>query len=38
MTKAKTIKKWELDTSDGFMNLRTEDLFLGGCRSNVYTL
>ena len=38
VTKTKTIRKWELNTSNGFMNLRTEDLFVGGYRSNIYTL
>ena len=36
--KKKTIRKWELNTSDLFMNLRTESFFVGRCRSNIYTL
>ena len=28
-TKTKTIRKWELNTNDDFINLRTEDFFWG---------
>ena len=38
VTKTQTIRKWELDISDDFINLRTEDFFVGRCRSNIYTL
>ena len=38
VTKTKTITKWELNTSDDFMNLRTNYLFVGACRSNISTL
>ena len=29
VAKTKTIRKWELNTSDNFMNLRAEDFFVG---------
>ena len=37
VTNTKTVRKWELNTSDEFMNLRAEDFFVGQC-NNVYTI
>ena len=31
VTKTKTVRKWELNTSNNFMNLRAEDAFVGRC-------
>ena len=38
VTKIKTNRKWELNTCDLFMNLRTEDFFMGRYDSNIYPL
>ena len=38
VAKTKTIRRWELNTSDNFMNLRAENFFVGRCRSNIYTM
>ena len=37
VTKTKTVRKWELNTTDNFMNLRTEDFFVGKC-NNIYII
>ena len=37
MTKTKYVRKWELNTSDNFTNLRSEDLFVGKC-NNIYII
>ena len=37
VTKTKTVRKWELNTSQEFMNLRAEDFFVGQC-INVYKI
>ena len=37
VTKTKTVRKWELNTTDNFMNLRTEDFFVGQC-NNIYII
>ena len=36
MTKTKYVRKWELNTSDNFTNLRSEDLFVGKCNNILY--
>ena len=38
VAKTKTIRRWELNTSDICMNLRAEDFFVGRCRNNIYTM
>ena len=36
VVKTRTIRKWELNTCHNFANLRTEDFFVGRCRSEIY--
>ena len=36
--KRRTIRKWELNTCDNFLNFRTEDFFVGRCRSKISTM
>ena len=38
VAKTKTIRKWELNTSHNFMNLKTEDFFVGRCHRNKYAM
>ena len=36
VVKTSTIRKWELNTCNNFANRRTEDFFVGRCRSEIY--
>ena len=38
VVKTRTISKWQLNTYDNFVNLRTEDFCVGRRRSKIYTL
>ena len=38
VVKTKTIQKWELNTCNNFVNLRTEGFFVGRSRSNIYLM
>ena len=38
VVKTRTIRKWELNTCVNFVNLTAKDLFVGRCRSNIYTM
>ena len=38
MVKTRTIRKWELNTCDNFVNLGAEDFFVGRRRSKIYTM
>ena len=38
VVKTRTIRKWQLNTYDNFVNLRTKDFSVGRGRSKIYTL
>ena len=38
VARTKTIKKWGLNTSENFMNLRADDFFAERCGNNIHTM
>ena len=38
VAKTKTVRKWELNTSDNFMNFKAEDFFVSQCHRHIYNV
>ena len=38
VVKTRSIRKWELNVCNNFVNLRTEDLIVSRCRSKIHTM